>query len=127
MRYLLDTHILLWFFENPGKLTEQDRNIILEPESEIYVSIASAWEVAIKISLGKLSVRGGVSAFLRSIDENGFILLQINQEYLECVETLPFRHRDPFDRLLIATAMKEGLGLVTDDDKIGLYGLDVTP
>ena len=126
MRYLLDTHILLWFFRDPAKLSEQDKSIILAPDSEIYVSIASAWEVAIKISLGKLDLQGGVNVFLRSIEKNGFVLLPIKQEYLECVEALPFHHRDPFDRLLIATAMKEGFGIVTDDEKIRLYGLEVT-
>jgi len=125
MKYLLDTHILLWFFDVPSKLSEQDRNIILDPNSEIYVSIASAWEFAIKASLKKLDLKGGVGAFLRAIKKNGFILLPIKSEHLKCVETLPFHHRDPFDRLLIATAMKEGLGLVTDDEKMKLYALDV--
>ena len=124
MRYLLDTHILLWFFEEPARLSEQDKSIILDPDSEIYVSIASAWEVAIKISLGKIDLQGGVNVFLQSIERNGFFLLPIKKEHLECVETLPFHHRDPFDRLLIATAIREGLGLVTDDEKIGLYELE---
>ena len=87
----------------------------------MYVSIASAWEVAIKVSRKKLDFDGGVSEFLRMIRENRFELLPIKQEYMRIVETLPFLHRDPFDRLLISSAIVEGLTIITADEDIHKY------
>jgi len=123
MRYLLDTHILLWFFKDADRLSRQTREIILHPNSEIYVSIASAWEVAIKISLGKLDFIGGVGPLLDFVERNGFHVLPIRREHLKCIQTLPLHHRDPFDRLLVATAIEEDFDMLTDDEKIGLYGV----
>jgi PIN domain nuclease of toxin-antitoxin system len=123
MRYLLDTHTVIWVAENSPRLSETAAKTILDTNSNIYVSIVSAWEVAIKCSLGKLKVDGGVSEFFRIIRENGFLILPINAAYVECVQRLPFIHRDPFDRMLVATAATEGMTIVTADKNIFEYGV----
>ena len=95
--------------------------MIFDSENKSYVSIASAWEVAIKVRTGKLHLDGGVSEFFNIIYQNGFDLLPITVRHLEIVETLPFIHRDPFDRLLVATAKAEGMTILTADENIHQY------
>ena len=115
---------MLWLAENSPKLSELSdtaKVTILNELNEKYVSIASCWEVAIKLSLGKLDLIGGTHEFFRIIEENGFGLLQVAECHLTALETLPFHHRDPFDRLLIATAIKEELVLLTDDSHLWHY------
>ena len=121
MKCLLDTHIILWLAENSPKLSDAMKAVILDEENEKYVSIASCWEVSIKHSLKKLGLVGGTSEFFHIIQENGFELLNVLKDHLIVLEALPFHHRDPFDRLLIATALAENLGLVTDDASIKAY------
>ena len=121
MNYLLDTHIILWLAEDSPKLSNTAKNIILDASIEKWVSIASCWEVSIKLSLNKLELYGGTAEFFRIITENGFGLLQVMEEHLIDLETLPFHHRDPFDRLLVATAMAEKMILLTDDSQILAY------
>ena len=121
MRYLLDTHIVLWLAENSPKLPKTAISIILDDANEKYVSIASCWEVSIKLSLGKLNLSGGTSEFFRIIKENGFKLLGITEEYLKVLETMPFHHLDPFDRLLISTALANDLVLLSDDSQLQAY------
>ena len=121
MKFLLDTHIVLWLAENSPKLSDEAKGIILNESNEKYVSIASCWEVSIKLSLGKLELSGGTSEFFRIIRENGFGLLQVVEEYLVILEALPFHHRDPFDRMLAATAITDGLTLLTDDSQLQVY------
>ncbi len=124
MKYLLDTHAILWLAANAPFLSSKAKHAILDHNNEKYVSIVSAWEVAIKLGTQKLELEGGLPEFFRMIDENGFILLGIEREYLNCVQTLPFFHKDPFDRLLIATALLENLTLISIDENIQKY--DVT-
>jgi len=121
MKCLLDTHIILRLAENSPKLSSAIKDIILDEANTKYVSIASCWEVVIKLSLNKLDLVGGTSEFYRIIYENGFELLHVSKEHLIVLETLPFHHRDPFDRLLIATATADGLVLLTDDEQIVAY------
>ena len=121
MRYLLDTHIVLWLAENSPKLSKTAISIILNETNEKYVSIASCWEVSIKLSLGKMSLSGGTSEFFRIIKENGFRLLRIAEEHLTALETLPFHHRDSFDRLLISAALTNDLVLLSDDSQLQAY------
>ena len=123
MRYLLDTHSILWFFDHIEKLSGRILGTILEPANKKYVSIVSAWELAIKTSLGKLTFEGGVENFFILIEENGFELLPIKEEHIKLVETLPFIHRDPFDRMLIASAISEGMNLITADLNIHKYNV----
>ncbi len=105
MKYLLDTHTLLWFFHNDPKLPESTKDIICS-NVDVSVSMASFWEIAIKKSIGKLDISESVSD-------------------LEQLRLLPFIHRDPFDRLLISTAVEENLTLVTCDEKIQKYNLNI--
>ena len=85
------------------------------------MSIASAWEVAIKLGTQKLSLEGGLSEFFRMIDDNGLIMLGVEREYLDRLHELPLWHKDPFDRLIISTANTENLTLVTVDENIQKY------
>jgi len=124
MQYLLDTHVALWFFEEPERLSETVFRTILDPANAKYVSIASAWELAIKIGTGKLTFEGGIDCFFNTIDENGFGLLPITEEHVKQLETLPLLHRDPFDRILVASAIAEGMHLITADANIRLYVVD---
>ena len=119
MRYLLDTHAVLWYFENSSKLSQKSGEIIDNPVNDIYVSAASLWEAVIKISLGKLDV--SFDALLNEIEKAGFYVLQTEVIYLLKLLDLPKVHRDPFDRLIIATALVEGMTLITIDENIQKY------
>jgi len=121
MNLLLDTHAILWALSDIEKLSNRAKIEILSPENNKLVSLASAWEVAIKISLNKLSFEGGVTRFLHQIVHDGFELLPIRAEHILQVEMLPFYHRDPFDRLIVAAAMVEGMAVISADTIIRLY------
>jgi len=123
MKYLLDTHTALWLFEGNANLPQHARDIIFDAGNQIYISIASAWEVAIKVSLSKLDLDGGVEIFLAKIAENHINLLGVRGKYLEVVERLPLIHRDPFDRMIVATAKTEQLTLITIDENIQKYDI----
>lgn len=114
---LLDTHTFLWWDE--GKLP---RAVVrrIQVAGEVYVSAASAWEVSIKASLGRIDAREAVST---AIADYGFVPLPISLEHADAVRELPMLHRDPFDRMLVAQAKLEGLTLVTRDDAIRRYGV----
>ena len=124
MKYLLDTHVILWLASNSPLLSETVKRAILDNNNEKYVSIVSAWEVAIKLGTQKLQLDGGLAEFFRMIDENGFLLLGIEREYVQSVQSLPFFHKDPFDRLLIATANVENVTLISIDDNIQKYDVN---
>lgn len=121
MKCLLDTHTTLWFFDNVEKLSKKVYNAILDPKNEKYVSIASVWELAIKISIGKLTFEGGVDNFIYTIEDNGFELFPLKADHVSQVAKLPFIHRDPFDRILVSTAMCEEMSLLTSDANIQKY------
>ena len=120
---LLDTHTTIWFFNGSPKLSEKAKQTILKPGNQINVSIVSVWELAIKINIGKLEFAGGVAGFVELIDSNGFQLLTINPKHLLELERLPLHHRDPFDRILVATAISEGMDFITDDVNMPQYSL----
>ena len=124
MRYLFDTHVILWALENDKRLSETAVRILCDPASEKYISIASAWEVAIKVSQGTLRLDGGVSEFFETVRQNEVELLPITEEHVKRLETLPFLHRDPFDRILIASALTEGMCLVSADTNVQAYDLN---
>jgi len=118
MKYLLDTHTVLWFL-NGEKLSAKTKELILNGEN--YISVVSLWEVAIKMNIGKYSFDGGFSSFRELVKNNGFTVLQIEDEYMERLFALPLIHRDPFDRLIIATALAEDLTIITADENIQTY------
>ena len=121
MKYLLDTHTALWLFEGNEKLSLSARDIIYNPENEIYINIVSAWETAIKISLNKLYFEGNSEIFLSAIKANNIDLLGVEGDYIKIVEKLPYIHRDPFDRMIIAAALMEKLTIITIDENIQKY------
>ena len=121
MNLLLDTHIILWLAGDSGKLSAKAKQALLDDNNVRYVSIVSAWEVALKLSTEKLRFDGGLLEFFRVIDHNDFYEKGIRREYLNILEDLDYIHRDPFDRLLIATALAEDFTVVTADDNIHKY------
>jgi PIN domain nuclease of toxin-antitoxin system len=121
MRFLLDTHILLWFLEGNKLLAKSCRQIIANPQNDVFVSVASLWEMAIKISLGKLTLVQPLADVIKQIVVEDIIILPILPEHILQILTLPFHHRDPFDRIIIAQSQIENLPVVTDDREFGAY------
>jgi len=122
MRLLLDTHVAIWWINGHKTLPSEVKAMLVNNANSLHVSVVSAWEVAIKTSLGKLpEFKGGSKAFLAKLANIPIALLPIEPRHLEMVETLPFHHRDPFDRLLAATAMVEGMTILTADENIRKY------
>ena len=122
MKLLLDTHTTIWWMNKHEKLSSKVKTMLLNGEHSLHVSIVSAWEIAIKTSLGKLpEFYGGVKAFLAKLEDMPITLLSVAPRHVEMVETLPFLHRDPFDRLLVATAKADGMTILTADENIHKY------
>ena len=124
MRVLLDSHALIWFLKGDSRISEAAIKIIHNHEKEIYVSVASIWEVGIKLSIGKLKFNGGIERFIEAVEDNGFILLEISPEHIKTISELPFIHRDPFDRMLVAQVKVEDMAIVTIDSNIVKYGVN---
>lgn len=124
MKLLLDTHAFIWFVENDSNLTAELRTQIEDTENEIFISIVSLWEMAIKTSLGKLEMAKDLSTIILKIKENGFIILPILPEHTVYVASLPFHHRDPFDRILIAQTIIEKMRIVSKDSVFDNYDVD---
>ena len=118
---LFDTNLLLWYVLGDERLYVGLLGDIERLEAGKHISIVSAWEVAIKVSLGKLEIDGGVNRFWDVFVRNGFKALPISIDAIKIVETLPFRHKDPFDRLLVATAIAHDLEFVTTDAELAKY------
>lgn len=126
MNLLLDTSVLLWVLANSPRLREQARDAIQDPDNQVFVSAATAWEIAIKVALGKLSAPRDVAEWLpRRLAYHRFLQLPIAFRHATAVEHLPFHHRDPFDRLLIAQASVERLAVVTADRWFDAYHITV--
>ena len=124
MRLLLDTHILIWFLEGNRSLSQTRRRLIADAQNEIFVSIASLWEMAIKISLNKLTLARPLADVVKQIAAEDIEILSIAPEHILQVSTLPFHlHRDPFDRIIIAQSQIENLTVVTDDTDFAKYGI----
>ena len=126
MNILLDTHTVLWFFEDDERLSKSTTEAICNDDNDKFVSVATIWEVAIKYSIGKLKLDGGVDNFIENIHENGFMLLEINTKHIQTVTNLPFIHRDPFDRMLIAQAISEDMVIMTSDSNVLKYDVNRT-
>ncbi len=124
MDLLLDTHTLIWWLGNHRRLGEQARAAMRDPRNVVHVSVVTAWEIAIKVGLGRLEVPTDVGSWLPAqLAANRFRLLPIALHHVLAVEHLTPHHRDPFDRLLIAQAQAERLMLVTSDATICSYGV----
>ena len=120
MRLLLDTNAFLWWRDASPRLSNEVADEIRDPTTDISVSIVSLWEIAIKRSIGKLQFREN---FAEVMTEEGFDLLGLNYAHLGVLSDLPLHHRDPFDRLLIAQAMAEGVAVATSDKIFARYNV----
>ena len=124
MNLLLDTHAFLWFLDNDPQLSTNAKRWIEDPANRKFVSIATCWEIAIKVGLRKLDLGEPATTFLpRELAANHFDLLGIELRHATFVETLRPHHRDPFDRLLIAQSMIEAMPVVGVDVAFDLYGV----
>jgi PIN domain nuclease of toxin-antitoxin system len=122
MNLLLDTHVVLWWLDDPALMSEAARDVISEPSNDVFVSAVVAWEIAIKRGLGKLTAPPDLEA---AIYASGFQVLPVTVPHALQTESLPFHHRDPFDRMLIAQAKCESSSIVTRDSMFELYGVDL--
>ena len=122
MNLLLDTCVLLWWLDDPDLLSKEASTTIKNPNNRIIVSVVSAWEIAIKEALGKLSSPENLKEM---IADSGFELMPIDYEHAWQVKDLPSHHRDPFDRLLVAQATVENLTLVTRDSWLNAYNVPI--
>ncbi|MCO6483287.1 MAG: type II toxin-antitoxin system VapC family toxin [Flavobacteriales bacterium] len=120
-RLLLDTHVLLWAWEDSSRLGRIGRKLLADPEQPVVVSIVSIWELAIKQSVGKLSLDVQLEDLVRSLGVFGFELLPVLPAHILVLAALPLHHRDPFDRTLVAQAIHENLHLVTADPHLQEY------
>ncbi|HEX8012420.1 MAG TPA: type II toxin-antitoxin system VapC family toxin [Casimicrobiaceae bacterium] len=124
MRVLLDTHAFLWWVEDAPALSKRARAAIANPTNECLLSLASCWEMAIKLSLGKLRLRGTIERFIpEQLSANALGQLPIDFRHVARVATLPFHHRDPFDRLLAAQALEERCAIVSANPMFRRYGV----
>ncbi len=124
MKILLDTHAFIWFVEDDAQLPDGLKRIVESPSNEIYLSIASIWEMAIKIQLKKLNIDKSIKDIIDLVSFNGFELLPILPEHIIKLSTLDFHHRDPFDRIIIAQGMVENHQIVSKDRVFDAYGVD---
>lgn len=124
MKALLDTHTFLWFISDSPHLSTSARTMIEDGANEIVLSLASVWEMAIKFSVGKLELPGPFDSYLaEQIRVNELGTLDINFAHVAVLADLPFHHRDPFDRLLIAQAIVEGIPIIGADSAFDAYAV----
>jgi PIN domain nuclease of toxin-antitoxin system len=122
MKILPDTQFLLWIAAQPNMLPKAARRALEDEDNELYFSLASIWEIAIKFALGRASFTAHPQDVRRGLLRGGFLELPIRSDHIMAVATLPFLHRDPFDRLLVVQAEVEGLTLFTTDKTLAKYG-----
>lgn len=118
MRLLLDTNVLLWTLAGSPKIQPVSQ-LILAPESEVFVSTASLWEIAIKIGIGRLTA--DLTEIRQAVAASGFFELSIRGEHVETIATLPMHHKDPFDRMIVAQAITEPMRLLSGDRQLAVY------
>jgi PIN domain nuclease of toxin-antitoxin system len=121
---LLDTHAFLWFIAGDSSLSKAARSAIEDESNNLYMSVASLWEIAIKISIDKLTLSEPFETFIpEQLAENGVELLDISVAHTALIASMPFHHRDPFDRLIAAQASAEQMTLVSADEAFDAYGI----
>ncbi len=122
MKLLLDTHLLLWAAGEPSRLSKEARNLINDPQNELLFSAASLWEVSIKRGLGRKDFSADPRRLRRGLLDNGYGELPIHSDHVVVLDSLPVIHRDPFDGILVAQAVAEGIELLTTDPQVAQYG-----
>jgi PIN domain nuclease of toxin-antitoxin system len=120
MKLLLDTHILIWWLSEASRLSQTEIDLITDADNFIFVSAATAWEIAVKKMIGKLEAPNDLPA---ALGINNFLELPITIEHSQKLYQLPLHHNDPFDRIMVAQAMSEDLTFMTRDAKIALYDI----
>ena len=125
MRLLLDTHAILWHTAKHPSLSTAAREAIVNPANQLFISVASLWEITIKVSLGKLTLKTPVSNVAKVYQGIGAVILPMTLDHALATGNLPWHHRDPFDRMLIAQAQYEGLTLVSRDSLFASYDLKI--
>ena len=122
MRFIIDTHIFLWALTDDDKLSKKARLLVEDVNHQLVISIASLWEMAVKVSIGKLEQKRTFTELIEiSVRGKGIELLPIMPAHLDAVATLPLHHRDPFDRLIIAQGVAETLPILTNDKVFAAY------
>ena len=123
--YLLDTHTFLWLATEDERLSPTARELVLDPATDLFLSVGSVWEMAVKKSLGRMELTVPLSRLVaEQLKQLRTSLLEIRREHALLVETLPFHHRDPFDRLLVAQAIEERLPLLSADSQLDAYPVE---
>ena len=121
MNLLLDTYVALWAITDNPKLSQRARDLITSPKTNVWVSAANIWEIAIKYSLGRGDMPVSSQDAMRYFQESGYHFLAIDAEHAIAVQELPAYHQDPFDRMLVAQALVEPMRLMTHDSLVALY------
>lgn len=121
MKILLDTHLLLWAAASPDQLPREARNLLADNSNEPFFSAANLWEIAIKSGLGRNDFQVDARVLRRGLLDNGYTELPIDSAHVVLIQSLPFIHKDPFDRILIAQATVEGIILATADEVVAQY------
>ena len=125
MKFLIDTHVLLWIVSDSGKLSKKVKEIYLDENNEIFISIASIWEMAIKISLKKLKLSLPLSEFVQEhVYKNNIQIQNISLINIYRLESLPYHHRDPFDRLIISQTISENIPIISNDKQFYNYDIE---
>lgn len=125
MKYLLDTHCFLWAITNDSRMSTRARAVFLDAGNKLYLSVASLWEIAIKVRLGRLHLPEPAERYLRDqMSRNTIQLLPIEPAHAFRLFHLPDPHRDPFDRMIIAQSLEDRLPIVTADPLIGRYAVE---
>lgn len=121
MSLLLDTHALIWIYQNSERLSSNVRSILETQDDQLFISMASLWEMAIKTGLGKLEIGVEFEKFVHEITDNGIQILPIETTHIICYASLPFHHGDPFDRMIAAQVLVEKINLVSVDQIFEKY------
>ena len=126
MKILIDTHIFLWAITDDPRLSSTHRAFYLDPANDLYLSVASIWEMLIKTGLGKLSLPAPAADYIvKQMEKNRLLLLTIRVSHLAVLERLPPVHRDPFDRMMVAQARAESIPLLSADSNLRKYDVEI--
>ena len=122
-KFLIDTHTFIWLIEDDSKLPDSSKQLIDDLDNDVFISIASLWEMAIKVSIGKLKLAGVLSQAIDELYARNIKILPIDSLHILRVQNLPFHHKDPFDRIIIAQSLVENFTLISVDDVFDRYAV----
>ncbi len=123
MKYLLDTQCIIWFLEGNPRLPEKTKEIIIDTGNDIYYSCVSVWEITIKISIGKLKLKHTLQEIIKKLEHENIQFLNYKHDYVFTLSLLPFFHRDPFDRYILAQSIVEKISVISNDEAFDLYDI----